>query len=108
MSHLAETFGEVDAEDTVRVVLDDGTEFEGRASPVDYVPDESLRVEVRPRDRAGERYEISGEYDEGWSDLTVRRADMDGDETEWARLGTVESLEARDAGGDVSADSDES
>jgi len=106
MSDLAETFGEVGADDNVRVVLDDGTAFEGRASPVDYVPEESLRVEVRPQDGEGERYEIRGEYDEGWGDLTVRRADMAGEATEWEDVGTVEGLEAREAGGDVSAESD--
>jgi len=108
MSDLAETVREISADDNLHVVLDDTTEFEGRASPVEYVPEESLRIEVRPRNDAGERYEIRGEYDDGWSDLTVRRAEMAGEATEWEELGTVDSLEAREAGGDVTAESDES
>ncbi|WP_157971633.1 hypothetical protein [Halorussus litoreus] len=95
---LAERFGDLDVNDRVRVTTD-GTEFEGPASPIDYVPEESLRVEVRP-ENSDERYELRAEYEDGWSDVAVRLADMDGEDTAWQDLGTVERVEAESESGE--------
>ncbi|NEU56592.1 hypothetical protein [Halorussus sp. MSC15.2] len=93
---LVTPFAEAEQNDYVRVTLSDGTTFEGPASPIDYVPEESLRVEVRPEGGTTERYEISGEYDDDWSELTVRGVSMEGEDSEWEDLGEVESVEFAD------------
>ncbi|NHN58281.1 MULTISPECIES: hypothetical protein [Halorussus] len=98
-SELVERLGEADLNDRVRVALADGTTFEGPASPIDYVPEESLRVEVRPGDGSTERYELSAEYDDGWGDLSVRRSDAADGDAAWEELGRVEQIEV---GGDES------
>ena len=89
---LVERFGGLEVGDRVRVTLSDGTTFGGQANPIDYVPEQSLRVEVRPEDDP-ERYEMRSEYDGEWSEIRVRGADMKADETEWEDLGTVESVD---------------
>ena len=96
---LVERLGDLDVNDEIRVTTTGDATFEGPASPVDYVPDESLRVEVRP-ENSDERYEMRATYDDGWGDVAVRLADMDGQDTEWRDLGTVERIE-------VEAESDE-
>ena len=96
-SELVERLGEADLNDRVRVTLSDGTTFEGPASPIDYVPEDSLRVEVRPEGGSTERYELSAEYDDGWSDLAVRHVDAADGDDDWEELGTVERVEV---GGD--------
>lgn len=91
---LAERLGDLDVDDHVRVTTTEGTTFEGGANPIDYVPEESLRVEVRPGN-TDDRYEMSAEYEDGWSDVNVRMADMAGEDTTWEDLGTVEHVDAR-------------
>ncbi|MFC4449661.1 hypothetical protein [Halorussus aquaticus] len=90
---LVAPFAEAEQNDRVRVTLSDGTTFEGPVSPIDYVPEESLRVEVRPEEGTTERYEISAKYDDGWSELAVRGVSMEGEDSEWKELGEVESVE---------------
>jgi hypothetical protein len=89
---LVEQLGDLGVGDRVRVTLSDGTTFGGQANPIDYVPEESLRVEVRPEDDP-ERYELRSEYDDGWSEVRTRGADMAAEQTEWEDLGTVESVD---------------
>ena len=100
MSEVAETLGEVGADDRIRVWLEDGTEFEGRASPVDYDAEDSLRIEVRPQGE-NDRYELSATYDEGWSDVEVRHVVADVGDASWSDLGTVEDVEIREQGGEI-------
>jgi len=90
---LAERLGAVEVGDHVSVDLGDGTTFEGPASPVDYVPEESLRVEIRPEGGTTERYELSAEYDGEWSDLSVRHTDAADSDAGWESLGPVEHVE---------------
>ena len=100
MSEVAEDLGAVEADDRIRVALEDGTEFEGRASPVDYDPDDSLRIEVRPQGE-NDRYELTADYDEGWSDVEVRHVEADAEGSSWTDFGTVENVEIRDSGGEI-------
>lgn len=97
---LVERLGDLDVNDRVRVTTTDDTEFEGPASPIDYVPDESLRVEVRP-ENSDERYEMRATCDGEWSEVTARLADMAGEETEWRDLGTVERVEVEAESGEA-------
>lgn len=92
-TELVERLGDMELNDRMSVTLSDGTDFEGPASPIDYVPEESLRLEVRPEGGATERYELSAEYDEGWSDLRVRHTDASDEESGWKELGEIERVE---------------
>jgi hypothetical protein len=92
---LVEQLGDLEVGDRVRVTLSDGTTFGGQANPIDYVPEESLRVEIRPEDDP-ERYEIRSKYEDGWSEVRARGANMAGEATEWEDLGTVEDVERRE------------
>ncbi|WP_135827992.1 hypothetical protein [Halorussus halobius] len=94
---LAERLGDLDVDDRVRVTTTGDAGFEGPASPIEYVPEASLRVEVRP-ENSDERYEMRADYDDGWSDVTARSADMAGEDTEWRDLGTVERVEVGSEG----------
>jgi len=96
---LPERLGDLDVYDTVRITTTEGTSFEGPASPIDYVPEESLRVEIRP-ENSDERYELRADYEDGWSDVSARLADMDGEDTAWQDLGTVESVAAESESGE--------
>jgi hypothetical protein len=91
-TELVERLGEMEVNDWVRVSLSDGASFEGPANPIDYVPEDSLRLEVRPGGGTTERYELSAEYNDDWSEPTVRHTDA-GEEAGWEGLGTVESVE---------------
>ncbi|MFC7080714.1 hypothetical protein [Halorussus caseinilyticus] len=99
-TELVERLGGLDPNDRVRVTLADGTTFEGPASPIDYVPEESLRVEVRPEGGTTDRYELSAEYDAGWSEVSVRHADAAGESEGWEDLGAVEAVEPGDDEGE--------
>ena len=92
MSELVEQFGDLEVGDRVLVTLSDGTTFGGQANPIDYVPEESLRVEVRPEGEA-KRYEVRSEYDGDWGEVQARLADMQAEATDWNELGTVESVD---------------
>ena len=96
MTDIVTTLGDAEIGSHVVVELSDGTRFEGRASPIDYVPEESLRVEVRPEDDPTARYELSAEYGEEWDDVRVRHADVDAEDPEWEQLGVVERVEVTD------------
>jgi len=95
MHEVVEKLGDLGVDEGVRVTTTDGTTFEGPANPIDYVPEDSLRIEIRP-ENSDERYELRAEYDGEWTDVRVRMAEMDGAETEWEELGTVDRLEISD------------
>jgi hypothetical protein len=95
-TELAERLGATDVGDQLSVALADGTTFEGPASPVDYVPEESLRIEIRPEGGTTDRYELRADYDGEWSDVSVRHADPTEDDDGWESLGTVEHVEVSD------------
>ena len=79
---------ELDVFDEVSVVLADGREVRGRATPIDYVPAEYLRLELQPRGGHGVRYEVTTEYVDGeWEPLAVRRNESGDDR--WTPVGTV-------------------
>jgi len=94
-TELIERLGAAELNELVKISLSDGTTFEGPASPIDYVPEDSLRLEVRPEGGTTERYELSAEYDDGWSQLTVRHTDANEKGSGWEELGTVEDVEVR-------------
>lgn len=89
------TLGELDVFDHVRVRLSDGDEIEGRATAIDYVPNERLRLELRPR-HSGIRYELSAEHrGSRWSPIRVRQCDTESDVVEWEELGNVKGVSVR-------------
>jgi hypothetical protein len=91
----ATTLGELDVFDYVRLRLTNGQEVEGRATAIDYVPDERLRLELRPR-HSGVRYELSAEHSGSrWSPIHVRRCDTEADVRDWEDLGNVKGLSVR-------------
>lgn len=96
MSQLVEDLGQANVGDRVRVTTADETTFEGSVSPIKYMPEDSLRVEVRPRESTSDRYEIRADYEEEWSELTVRHVEADAEDAEWETLGTVENVEFGD------------
>jgi hypothetical protein len=91
---LVEKLGDLDLNDRVRLTTSDGATFEGPASPIDYVPEDSLRVEIRPANTS-ERYEISASWDDEWSELAVRHVDAADADSAWEDRGTVERVEVR-------------
>ena len=93
MRDLAERLGEMEVDERVRVTLADGTAFEGKTGPIDYVPEESLRMEVRPEDETTDRYEIKCDCADGWGDLRVRHVDTEDPDADWERLSNVEEVE---------------
>ena len=93
---LVERLGGLEVGDRVRVTAEDET-FEGQANPIDYVSEESLRVEIRPGD-GNDRYEINAEYDDGWSEPKVRHTPGNGPDADWEKLGTVDAVEPADGG----------
>ncbi|UPV73492.1 hypothetical protein M0R89_13175 [Halorussus limi] len=94
-TELVERLGAADVGDHVSVDLADGTSFEGVASPIDYVPEESLRVEVRPEGGTTERYELRADYDGEWNAMSVRHTDAADGDSGWETLGAVERIEVR-------------
>lgn len=83
------TLGAVEPFDYVAVALSDGETVEGRATDIDYVPDERLRLELRPRE-SPVRYELKAErHRTRWSPIRVRRCDTESDGHEWVDRGTV-------------------
>lgn len=92
MSTHVETLGELDLYQHVEVTVDDGTTVSGRAGPIDYVPGESLRVEVEPEDGENVRYQFRADREEGeWEDVVARRITPDRDD--WEDLGIVTGVE---------------
>lgn len=91
----ATTLGEADVFDHVHVLLSDDSDLEGRATAIDYVPKESLRLELRPR-HSGVRYELSATHGGSrWSPVHVRRCDTEAEVGEWEDLGKVKSVSVR-------------
>ncbi|WP_332898801.1 hypothetical protein [Haladaptatus sp. CMSO5] len=89
---LAAQLGGLELGADVRVALLGGTVISGTTGPIDYVPTERLRLEVRPRDDSSVRYEIRAVVEEaGWSPVTVRRYELGDDD--WEVLGVVRSVE---------------
>ncbi|WP_338728357.1 hypothetical protein [Haladaptatus sp. DJG-WS-42] len=88
----AAQLGGLDLGADVRVALLGGAVISGTTGPIDYVPTESLRLELRPRDDSSMRYEIRAVVEEtGWSPVTVRRYELGDDD--WEVLGVVRSVE---------------
>lgn len=100
MSEIVERLGDVDWNDEIEVTLADGTVFAGRVSPINYVPEERLRIEVQPTADENVRYEISSNYDDGgWSPAEVRRIEVG--EDDWTPLAEVESVNVDYHGGET-------
>ncbi|WP_408958239.1 hypothetical protein [Natrinema sp. 74] len=99
------TLAEVNVYDELRVTLLNGTSVEGRASPVDYVPEDHLRIEIKEEDDDTEttRYEISAAYVNGeWEHPRVRRYKYGVEEDKWVSVGKVgeAKIAERDHGSD--------
>ncbi|WP_089697781.1 hypothetical protein [Halogranum gelatinilyticum] len=90
------TLGGLEPFDYVQILLSDERQIEGRATAIDYVPNESLRLELRPR-HSGVRYELVAEHGgTRWSPVHVRRCDTEADETEWEDLSNVRGVTVRE------------
>lgn len=90
------TLGGLEPFDYVQVLLSDETQLEGRATAIDYVPKESLRLELRPR-HSGVRYELVAEHGGSrWSPIHVRRCDTETRDSDWEDLGNVKGLTVRE------------
>lgn len=101
MSDVVDDLEAVGIHDRVTVELDDGTTVAGTAAPVDFDPNDRLRIELRPDD-GDERYELAASIDDDeWSPVRVRR--QSGDE-DWTEMGEAASV-TRDAGDDPAAES---
>lgn len=89
----AAQLGELELGATVQLTLLNGTTIAGIAGPIDYVPDERLRLELRPRDDSSIRYEAKALCDDaGWSPVTVRRYARGDDD--WEVLGVVKGVQS--------------
>ena len=93
MSVLAERLGEIELYSDVTFELADGTTIEGRVSPIDYTPNEHLRMELRPfSEGTARRYEIHADYRDGeWETPTVQSV-VPADGEEWEELGELEDF----------------
>ena len=98
MSNTAEALGDLEVYQHVTVTVDDGTTVEGQANPIDYVPEESLRVEVGPDGEEDLRYQFVAEYDGEWSDVRAER--IGPDDEDWQEVGTVTDVEAEETEGE--------
>lgn len=93
MGEDATTFGDLEPFDRVRITTDEGATIEGPVSPIDYVPEESLRAEVGPDDEGNVRYEFRATYEDGeWTPVSARRIEIE--QGEWESIGEVETVES--------------
>lgn len=84
MTDIVERLGEVQQHDRLTVDVDDGTTVEGTAAPVNFDPNDRLRIEIRPDD-GDERYDLSATLEDGeWTPVGVRRQAGDAD---WEEVG---------------------
>ncbi|MFC6732440.1 MULTISPECIES: hypothetical protein [unclassified Haladaptatus] len=91
VSRQAERLGGLELGAGVRLTLVDGTVIAGTAGPIEFVPSERLRLELRPRDDSAVRFEVRTAFDEtGWAPVTVRRYEI-GD-NDWDVLGVVREV----------------
>lgn len=89
MSDLVGTIANADLYQTVRVTVN-GTTIEGRLSPVDHIPEESFRAEIKADDDI--RFELTSEYEgDGWTPVKARRLDVGDDD--WEQIGEVTDAE---------------
>ena len=92
MTALAERLGEIELYSTVTLDLADGTVIEGRANPIDYTPDEHLRMEIRPMgEESSHRYEVQAHYEGEWETPKVRKV-VPADGEEWNELGELQDF----------------
>lgn len=93
MTALAERLGEVELYTDVSLELADGTTVEGRASPIDYTPDEHLRLELRPMgEESSHRYEVHAHHEGGeWETPHVREIEP-ATEEDWTELGELQDF----------------
>ena len=93
MTALPERLGEIELYTDVTLELADGSNIEGRASPIDYVPDEHLRMELRPMgEESNHRYEVHAHYEGGeWETPTVREIEPASEE-DWTELGELQDF----------------
>lgn len=100
------TLTEVNVYDELRMTLLNGGSIEGRAGPVDYVPEDHLRIEIEEQDdddAETTRYEISAAYTDGeWERPRVRRYKHGVEEDKWVSVGRVGEarIGERDRGSD--------
>ena len=98
MSTHAETLGDLDVYQHVTVTLDDGTTLAGRANPIDYMPEQSLRLELEPDDEENVRYQFTASYDGEWEEVRAQR--VAADDEDWNDIGTVTEVEPEETEGE--------
>lgn len=94
MQSLIERLAAIERDDHVTVVLSDDTTISGRVNPMEYVPEDHLRFEIRPDGDSDTRFEIVSSYEDGgWT--AVRANQIESDEREWESLGEVTSVDVK-------------
>ena len=103
MNRIVDALGELEPQDDVRLTLDDDSTVEGAVAVVDYVPDESLHVEIEATDGETTRYRVLSNYaDDGWATPDVERTEPTSSDAEWEALADVDSVAvSRDMVGSV-------
>ena len=97
MNRIVDALGELEPQDDVRLTLDDDSTVEGTVAVVDYVPDESLHVEIEATDGETTRYRVLSNYaDDGWATPDVERTEPTSSDAEWEALADVDSVAVLD------------
>lgn len=92
MERFTETLEVVTLGEQVRVELDDGTAFEGPASPIDYTPGDRFRLEIEPEREGIRRCEVSAACVDGeWETPRVRHYRLGDDD--WTVAGDANDIE---------------
>lgn len=103
MSDVIDTLEGVNVHDRIAAELTDGTTIEGVAAPVNFDPDERLRIEIRP-DEGDDRYDLTATAEDGeWSPVEVRRQSGDDDWESVGELAAVNRENDDSTGGDSGA-----
>ena len=91
MRALIERVAGIERDDHVRITLSDDTVIEGRVNPMEYLPGDHFRFEVRPDGDSDARFEVVASHEDGeWTPVRANR--IAGDETEWEPVGEVASV----------------
>jgi hypothetical protein len=91
VAHHVTVLGDLELGETIQLTTLNGQTISGRAGPIDYTPDDWLRIEIEPEDGAPIRYELATRAEDfGWNPITVRRYQQ-GDE-DWVSMGILRTV----------------
>ncbi len=62
MSELIEHLGNIERDEYIVISLTTEEKIEGRVSPMEYMPEDQLRFEIRPEEDFNARYEVTSNY----------------------------------------------